>query len=63
MLYVIAIWLCFEIMPFQVGLLGSAATSETTDDSQLVDHLQLTASIHQAAAYLVKQCNHNGKFL
>ncbi len=46
-----------------MGLLGSAAWSETTDEVQLVDPAHLNTSIHLAADYLVKHCNHNGKFL
>ena len=63
LLCVFVIWLCSGIMPLQVGLLGSAAWSGTTDESQSVDPARLTASIHLAADYLVKRCNHNGKFL
>ncbi len=58
-----AIWFCIGIVPLQMGYVGSAAWSETVDEVQPVDPVQLTASIHRAADYLVKRCNHNGKFL
>ncbi|MBW2410744.1 MAG: hypothetical protein JRF72_13165, partial [Deltaproteobacteria bacterium] len=58
-----AVWLCIGIVPLQVGLVGSVARSETADEVQPADPVQLTASIHRAADYLVKRCNHNGKFL
>jgi hypothetical protein len=63
LLCVLAIWPCVGVMPFQMGPLGSAAWSGTAVEGQSVDPAQLTASIHLAADYLIKRCNHNGKFL
>jgi hypothetical protein len=60
---IFASWLIIGMMAFHTGLLGSAASSGASDEIQAVDPAQLTASIHLAADYLVKRCNHNGKFL
>jgi len=59
----VALWLCFGVLPVQNGFFCSAAWSGTTGQGQSVDPAQLTASIHLAADYLIKACNDKGKFL
>ena len=59
---VLTIWLCLGILPGNIGLLGLAAGSEAAGKPETVDAAQLTAAIHRAAGYLVRQCNHKGKF-
>ena len=63
LVYVFAIWLSIGIMPIQMELWRSLAWSGTAAEGQPVDPVQLTASIHLAAGYLVKRCDQNGKFL
>lgn len=58
-----ALWILLGILPFQKGLICSSAWSGTASESTPVDSKQLTEAIHLAAGYLIKQCDHVGKFL
>ena len=60
---VMTLWMFFGILPFHSGLFLSSASSDTQNVSGLFDSKQLSEAIHLAAGYLLKRCDHVGKFL
>ena len=60
---VMTLWMFFGILPFHTGLFLSSASSDAQNVSGLFDSKQLSEAIHLSAGYLLKRCDHVGKFL